>query len=198
MSKLTQSAAVVSATKLILADDFQAGVPVLSYITKEQRAAVVDEVTRMLVEGEADISAEALAKYGDKLRSKYVAGMVTNWFTKGKELNGGVKHEIKNPGARAGSGDAKLKQMRDLRAQLVAMSASPDAVAKVDEAISARVAEIKASTAACGFNKMDFSVFTEEQRREFARKFADSGIDVSQIPSLAEFAECVVEESEAA
>lgn len=187
MSKLTQSAAVVLATKLILGDDFKPGVPVLSYITKEQRAAVVDEVTRMLVEGEVDISAEAMMKYGDKLRSKYVAGMVTNWFTKGKELNGGVKHEAKNPGSRVGASDEKIKTMRQLRAHLVASGGSAEAIASVDAAIAERQAELKKVTKEMDLSKFDFTIFNADRRREFAVKFTEQGFDVSNVPGLSEF-----------
>lgn len=197
MTTLTQHAAVVAATKLILGSDFQEGVDIKTYVTKEQKSAITDEVTRMLAEGEAELSKEARAKYDDakKLRS-YTAGMVTNWFLKSKELNGNTKHEIKNPGSRAGSGDEKVKQMRALRAQLVAMG-NDDAVAKIDEAIKARLAEIKAAASKFSFDKIDFSVFSDAERLEHAQRLQELGIDVSTIKGLEEFA-VVESDSEAA
>lgn len=141
MSKsiMSQSEAVVFFTKQVLGGRFQEGVDVKSYITKEERAEVSHRVTAGMFEGSVAISAEAKAKYGSDLRAKYVVGMVTNWFNKSLELNGGVKHEIKNPGSR--SQDPQLKNLRLL---LTKYEGKPEADA-IRAAIANRLAELKPS-----------------------------------------------------
>jgi hypothetical protein len=194
----TQHAAVVAASQLILGSDFQAGVDIRSYITKAQKEAVVDEVTRMLVEGEAEISAAALAKYGDKLRSQYVVGMVSNWFMKSKTLNGGVKHEVKNPGSRAGAKDEKVSELRALRKNMEAVGAGEEVIAKIDAAIQERLGEIRKTTKAADFSSVNYAVFSEADRKGFAAQLEGLGVDVSGIEGLAEFASSCEDESEAA
>lgn len=70
---------------------------------------------------------------------KYVPGLVNNWMRKDTRLNGGAKYTTKNPGIRAGSGDAQLKAMR----QLLAQTTDTDAKAEIESAIEVRVAELK-------------------------------------------------------
>ena len=71
--------------------------------------------------------------------SKYVPGLVNNWLRKDTRLNGGGKYSAKNPGIRAGSGDAALKAMKAL------LSAQTDASARaqIQAAIDQRIAELK-------------------------------------------------------
>ncbi len=138
---MSQSEAVVFFTKQVLGDRFQAGVDVKSYVTKDERTEISHRVTAAMLEGTVDISAEAKAKYGDGLRTKYVVGMVTNWFNKSRELNGGVKHEIKNPGTR--SQDPTLKNLRLLLAKY---EGKPEAEA-IRAAIANRLAELKPTVA---------------------------------------------------
>ena len=135
--------AVIHYTRQVLADAFQDGVDVKTYITKEQKSDIALLVTDSILTGETQMSDESRAKYQDEDKLlRYVHGMVKNWFDKSKELNGGVKHAYKNPGSRAGQGDAKLRELKALRGQLV--TAGNDAgVAKVDEFIAKRVAELK-------------------------------------------------------
>lgn len=185
---LSQHAAVVSATRLILADEFQAGVDVRTYVTKAQKEAIVDEVNRMLVEGEAELSPEAKAKYGDKLRSKYVVGMVTNWFTRSKELNGGVKHEAKNPGSRAGSKDERISNLRAMKKNLEAAGADAAVLAKIDEAITQRLSELRSITKMVNFATINYTIFGETERKAFAEQLEGLGVDISEIAGLAEFA----------
>jgi hypothetical protein len=147
MSKLTQKAAVYEATMNILAendipaDDNQ--VPAISsLVTKEMRANVIAVVTQGIITGEVDFSQEASAKYDTAEKIKgYVTGMVSNHYRKDSRLNGGVKHEIKNPGSRAGSQDETIKALKALR------TTRTDAteLAEIDACIAARQAEIKPS-----------------------------------------------------
>ena len=142
-----QVQSVVHYTQQVLGDRFQVGVDVKSYATKADIAEIANLVADSIQTGETQMSDEGRAKYaeGDKLLS-YVKGMVKNWFLKSKELNGGVKHEYANPGSRAGQGDAKLKELRLLRKQLET-AGNTEAMARVDEFIVARMAEIKPAAA---------------------------------------------------
>ena len=137
---MKQSQSVVAATVSVLADRFQPGVPVLSYISRSETSEVVELVTDSIMEGLTEFSPEARVKYDDrkKVRS-YVVGMVNNWFRKGKELNGGTTYIPKNPGSRAGTGDPELKELKLLKKALVERNAKPEALAKVDAAIAARL-----------------------------------------------------------
>ncbi len=142
MTKHTQHQAVVNATKTYFGDKFQKGVDVKSYATKDDRKAIAKAVAEGMLEGQVELSDEARSKYGsdiDTLVSKYVAGMVTNWFNKSQELNGGQKYETKNPGTR--SQDPQLKNLRLL---LTKYEGKPEAEA-IRAAIANRLAEIRPS-----------------------------------------------------
>jgi len=149
---MKQSQSVVEATVSVLGDQFKPGVPVLTYITKDQTGQVVDLVTDSIMEGLTEFSDQARAKYDDrkKVRS-YVVGMVNNWFRKGKELNGGTTYVPKNPGSRAGTGDPELKELKLFRKALTEKNAKPEALAKVDAAIAARLQ-------ALGTNKIEINL----------------------------------------
>jgi hypothetical protein len=137
---MSQSRSVIEATISVLGEDFQPGVPVLSYITKSQVSEVVDLVTQSICEGLTDFSAAARVKYNTpKLVRSYVVGMVNNWHRKSKELNGGMVYTPKNPGSRQGSSDPELKELKLLKKTLVERNARPDAIEKVDAAIQSRL-----------------------------------------------------------
>jgi hypothetical protein len=70
---------------------------------------------------------------------KYVSGLLNNWMRKDKELNCGEVYKAKNPGSRAGSQDSKIKEMR----KLLKVTTDESAKAMIQEAITARLAEIK-------------------------------------------------------
>ena len=147
MSKLSQHSAVVNATKTWFGERFRTGEDVKTYATKADRQAIALAVAEGMLNGEVELSDAAKAKYAESietLTSRYVMGMVTNWFNKSKELNGGAKYEIKNPGSRAGSGDDQVREMRKLKKQLESLG-NDDGVARVDAAIAARLAEIGAA-----------------------------------------------------
>jgi hypothetical protein len=147
MSKLSQHAAVVQVTQAHFGEKFSPGSDVKEIATKADKQAIAAKIAEMMLEGAVDLSDSARAKYGESaetLTSKYVVGMVTNWFNKSKELNGGVKYEAKNPGSRIGSGDEQLKELGLLRKQLLQIG-NEAGVARVDEAITARRAEIQAA-----------------------------------------------------
>lgn len=147
MSKLSQHQAVVNATKTWFGERFREGADVKEYATKSDRQAIALAVAEGMLNGDVELSDAAKAKYAESiesLTSKYVMGMVTNWFNKSRELNGGAKYETKNPGSRAGAGDDQVREMRKLRKQLETLG-NADGVARVDAAISARLAELGAA-----------------------------------------------------
>lgn len=160
----SQHDAVIEATKSVLGSRFQPGVDVKTYATKEDKAAVVGEVVKMFQEGQAALSDEAKAKYSDaKDLKNYTIGLVTNWFNKSKELNGGVKYEAKNPGARAGASDEQVKEMKILKARLEAVG-NVEGAAKVAEAITQRIAELKAETSSKNLPEVDLTKIPEHLR----------------------------------
>jgi len=143
---MTQSESVVFFAKQVLGEAFRPNQPILEYISKDQTSQVVDAVTASILEGGTDFSTTARIKYDEpkKVRS-YVVGMVNNWFRKGKELNGGGVYVPKNPGSRAGNGDAELKELKLLKKALTERNAKPEALAKVDAAIAARLETLGAT-----------------------------------------------------
>lgn len=141
---ISQHQAVVNSTKSILGEKFQAGRDVKEYATKDDKRRVAEGVAEAMLEGQVELSAEARAKYAttkENLISKYVTGMVTNWWNKSKELNGGTKYEAKNPGSRQGATDPVIKELRALRKHLESVN-NTEGLAKVDSAIAERFAEI--------------------------------------------------------
>lgn len=149
MSKLSQHEAVVQVTEAHFGERFIPGADVKEYATKADKQAIATKIAEMIIEGTVELSDSARAKYGESvetLTSKYVVGMVTNWFNKSTQLNGGVKYQAKNPGSRAGGGDAQIREMRLLRKQLADLG-NADGVTRVDAAITERVQELKAKSA---------------------------------------------------
>lgn len=141
---MSQHQAVVSFTKSILGEKFQAGRDVKEYATRDDKRRVAELVAEAMLEGQVELSAEARAKYAttkENLVSRYVIGMVTNWWNKSKELNGGTRYEAKNPGSRQGATDPVIKELRTLRKHLESVN-NTEGLAKVDAAIAERFAEI--------------------------------------------------------
>ena len=166
MSKLSQHSAVVNATKTWFGERFRDGVDVKEYATKDDKRAIALAVAEGMLAGEIELSDAARAKYGESIEtlvSKYVVGMVTNWFNKSKELNGGTKYETKNPGSRAGSSDDQIKQMKLLRKQLETLG-NADGVAQVDAAIANRLAEINVAKAATTAPAINIELLPESVR----------------------------------
>ena len=145
---MSQHQSVVFFTKQVLGNRFESGKDVKEYGTKDDKRRVAELIADGMLRNEIELSPEARSKYTgtrDGLISKYVMGMVTNWWNKSKELNGGVKYETKNPGTRAGSGDEILRELRELRKHLVSVN-NTEGVTKVDQAISDRMSEITPKT----------------------------------------------------
>lgn len=113
--------------------------------TPEIRAEITSKIVALFQEGQVEFKSTESnqAKLSDepKLRS-YVTGLITNWFNKDPNLNGGSKYQAKNPGSRAP--DSQLREMRLLKKRLEAKG-DADAMARVDQAIAERIQELKAT-----------------------------------------------------
>ena len=121
--KLTQRAAVYGAVMSVLSDkgiSFEDGQALSEVMTDEIR----ESVHAIVVEGfrEGSVTFEDTPANREKMSSEaklngYVSGLLSNWFRKDTRFNGGNKYVAKNPGSRAGQGDAQLKTLRALEKQ---------------------------------------------------------------------------------
>lgn len=150
---MKQREAVYSATTEVLASKGIEFVPgttdVRDVVTTDVRKEIADRVVNLFKSGQVEFKGtdSNQAKLNDdKLLRNYVTGLITNWFNKDTKLNGGAKYEAKNPGVRAGSADPQLKELRLLKKHLE-IKGDQDKIARVEEAIQARIAELKAEKA---------------------------------------------------
>ena len=142
---LKQSQAVSHFTKQVLGPNFQEDVDVKTYITNDQKQQIIDLITISIKEKGTQISDEARAKYYDqKSLRRYVAGMVTNWFNKSKELNGNTTYETKNPGSRKSSSDEVVRNLRILKKQLTE-AGNTEGLAEVESALAERLEQLEAA-----------------------------------------------------
>lgn len=125
--------------------------------SKEQKAGITQLVAQAMHAGEVQLSEAAAEKY-DTLEKKvgYCKGLVDNWLRKDKRLNGGVQYQIKNPGSRAGAGDATVRELKKLKKTLTEQSD----IDMVDAEIEKRLNEIKAEKAKS--IEIDTSVLPED------------------------------------
>lgn len=136
-----QKEAVFSAVCSVLGQDsFDSAVE----LTKDERATVIEMVCEGFSAGEVEFSEAAQQKYAEPSKLKtYTNGLVSNWLRKDKRLNGGVKHTIKNPGSRAGSGDKVIRELKKLKSTLT----EDHQIEAVENEINKRLAAIKAEKA---------------------------------------------------
>jgi hypothetical protein len=106
-------------------------------MSKEMRGKVNEILFTGFRAGEIELGRE----YDDKELKSYVSGLQTNWLNKDDRLTGGVKHVAKNPGSRAGSGDAQLKALRGL----LTKASDADEKAEIQGYIDARLEAIGAN-----------------------------------------------------
>lgn len=157
MSKLSQKEAVYQAVLSVKGTTEVSGAVSM---TREERAMV----NQILVEGFRSGSIELDRVYSDTELKAYVSGLQSNWLRKDTRLNGGVAYVPKNPGSRAGSGDAQLKALR----ALLSVTTDPSDKTEIQGYIDARVAELakaKASTAV----QVDFSKLPPELAAKFGK-----------------------------
>ena len=146
---MNQREAVYTITHSILKEHgvtFEDGDNISSVMTDEYRKQIIEAIVTSFQSGKIDFKDTQAnqEKLGDvsKLRS-YTSGLVSNWFRKDPRFNGNVKYEAKNPGSRAGQGDAQMKNLRLLKKQYE----GTDKVKDIDAAIADRTAELRAAKA---------------------------------------------------
>ena len=158
---MTQKEAVFQAVTTVLG---QAGIEIdgniAEHMTRERRASV----NVILFESFRAGSIELDKEYTDTELKAYVSGLQSNWLRKDKRLNGNVQYTAKNPGSRAGSGDAQLKNMRLLIQTLT--QGTPDYV-EVEQAIELRVKEVQISKVKA--KPIDFSALPADLRAKFQK-----------------------------
>lgn len=143
----TQKESVFEATMVVLEENNIKldGQPIKDVANKVIKDTVVGLVTDSIINGATQFSPEAQAKHNTvELVRKYVSGMVDNWWRKDLRLNGGLKYETKNPGARAGQGDAELTNLKNL---LQLKQGDAEACKLIQQAIDNRKAELTAAKA---------------------------------------------------
>ena len=109
---------------------------ILTPESKKQMRALLFEAFQA---GEVVYSKDPANLQNSTYLTKYVSGLLDNWVRKDKDFNNGEAYETKNPGSRAGSGDEQVREMKKLLKTINDESTK----AKVQEAIDARLAEIK-------------------------------------------------------
>jgi hypothetical protein len=145
MSKTSQKEAVFNAVTHVLGTSVpDAGAVVLS---SEQRK----QVNMILFEGFRAGTIELDREFTDTELKAYVSGLQSNWLRKDKRLNGGIAYTPKNPGSRAGQGDAQLKALRALQKT----QTDPAKIAEIQTYINRRMAEIKPSASKVEVNVAD-------------------------------------------
>lgn len=113
MSVLKQKEMVYEATKKVLTENsisFKDGDNVKPLITKEMHKSIV----ALVVQGFNDNKVVLREDFDTSKLQSYTTGMVSNWHKKDKRLNGGIKHEVKNPGSRAGISNPQIKEVKKL------------------------------------------------------------------------------------
>ena len=118
-----QREAVYAATHSVLSDagiDFEDGNNISDVMTQDLRGKVHAIVCESFRQGEVsfkETSANTEKMENDTKLKSYVSGLISNWFRKDKRFNGNTVYQPKNPGSRAGQGDATLKALRGLHKQ---------------------------------------------------------------------------------
>ena len=126
-------------------------------ISKDQRA----QVNMILFEGFRSGHITLDREFSDADLKQYVSGLQSNWIRKDKRLNGGVAYTAKNPGSRAGSGDAMIQNLKKLMSTLT----TDDDKAEVQGYIDARQAELNVAKQ----EVIDFSALPADLAAKFGK-----------------------------
>ena len=125
---------------------FSAGSNVKSVLTSEHkkqvRQALVNGFRSGTIECTPDFAKTKLNS--DTELNKYCSGLISNWIKKDNRLNGNVKHQTTSSGTRVGAGDSQVKELK----KLLKATAGTDAEKEVNEALNARLAQIKSTKTA--------------------------------------------------
>lgn len=144
MATMTQGEAVFQAVRTIFTEG---KVPPTTEWSNEQKEKVHSAVLAMFQAGLVNKNSGGTDEVA---LVKYVPGLTNNWVRKDKRLNGGETYIPKNPGSRAGSGDASLKNLR----VLLTVVTDPEAKAAVQLEIDKRTAELAKPTATLDITKI--------------------------------------------
>jgi hypothetical protein len=143
---MKQSEAVLKATQTVLAHrgiDFAPTVTdARSIVDSDARRAIIDNIIALFESGQVEFkdTSSNRAKLADaKLLRNYVNGLVTNWFNKSKELNGGTTH---SPKAKKKPVDPQLKELHVLKKKIEGHNIDPENLALIEQAIAEREAEL--------------------------------------------------------
>ena len=145
MSKVSQKQAVRNAIFSVLEEknesfELNGSTSINEVFNSDDKAKARDILFAGFKNAEIEYKESFQTKVDDDAElKKYVSGLLNNWMRKDKELNCGEVYKAKNPGSRAGSQDEKVKEMR----KLLKVTTDPAAQAMIQEAIDARIAEIK-------------------------------------------------------
>jgi hypothetical protein len=159
--KVNQKTAVYQAILMVLESAkiaFRDGMNVAEVMTKEHRKEVNDILFAGFRSGDIELERE----YSDSDLKAYVSGLQSNWIRKDKRLNGNTTYVAKNPGSRAGSGDAELKNAKLLLSTLTAGTEDYNEVQAFIEQRTAEIAKTKVKT-------IDFSALPAHLRSKFQK-----------------------------
>jgi len=115
---------------------------VCTEITTEQRKQVNTILFEGFRAGDIDLDRE----FSDTDLKQYCSGLQSNWLRKDTRLNGGVKYVAKNPGSRAGSGNAELKSIRALKSTVPTDHPHYADIIAEENRVLAEIAKAKAPT----------------------------------------------------
>lgn len=112
--KISQKDAVYSVTIETLNENnisFEEGIDCMSSVVdKDIRNTIVEKLLNLFENNKVIVNKQQ----EDSDLKRYVSGLVSNWAKKDDRLNGGVKHEIKNPGSKLGSTDPVIVELRKM------------------------------------------------------------------------------------
>ena len=140
---MNQREAVYSATHSVLSDagvHFEDFGQISDVMTKELRDKVHAIVCESFRQGEVsfkDTASNREKMSSDSKLNTYVSGLISNWYRKDKRFNGNTTYQPKNPGSRAGQGDAQLKALRGLKRKFAGTEKESIIDAQINERLEA-------------------------------------------------------------
>lgn len=113
-------------------------------LTSEQKQKVAGFIVEGMQNGEIDLSDKAREKFDttEKLTG-YVKSMIDNHLMKAPYFNGGKKYEPENPGAKRGSSDSLLRELRKVQK----LATTDEQREAIQSEIDKRVNELEAEKA---------------------------------------------------
>jgi hypothetical protein len=164
---MKQNEAVFKITVAVLAEhgiEFKSGQDVKPLLNDSIETEICSQLMAGFKDGSIDLKGGVETKYPtDQALKTYVSGLMSNWYRKGKELNGNVEYVAKNPGSRAGSSDPQLRELKKVLSQVT----TDDDKAMIQGYIDARLSELNAAKSKA--KPIDFSVLPAELAAKFAK-----------------------------